>query len=224
MFAGCGKTKYLNELLELVCGFEFEFSSQLQRIIKDNWLVNLTGIPGHWFAGNLLVEKTIRQLKVMSVRRTSTFGSQFFKTLGLNVCYFLSASDALRSAVGLSDISGFHPKKRRETALKTLELCYRERQPHYFRAKRAQGSVAADDFATGQQSLKNNNGERIRAFVERTTCDNGNYPSVNAEDEAGKDDDMMGREGSPRDGVLPNRVVDGMLVLGDDDEDNSEDD
>lgn len=219
MFAGCGKSKYLNELLELACGFEFEFSPQLQRIIKDNWLVNLTGIPGHWFAGDLLVEKTIRQLKVMSIRRTSTFGSQFFKTLGLNVRYFLSASDALRSAVGLSDISGFHAKKRRETALKTLELRYRERQPHYFRARRGQGSIAADDFAKGQQSLKHNYGERIRAFVDRTTRDNGNYASVNGEDEGGIDDEM-GREGSPRDGILPNRVEDGRLMLGDDDENN----
>lgn len=209
----------MNELLEVACGFEFEYSPQPQRIIKDNWLVNLTGIPGHWFAGDLLVEKTIRQLKVMAVRRTSTFGSKFFKSLALNVRYFLSASDSLRSAVGLSDISGFHPKKRRQVALETFRLKYRERQPHYFREKRAQGNIAADDFAAGQLELQRNNGERIRAFIERTTRDHGSYGSVNADkDQSDADDEPeMGREGSPRDGVQPNRVVDGVLVLGDED-------
>lgn len=125
-----------------------------------------------------------------------------------------SSSDSLRAAVGLSDTSGFHPKKRRETS---LEHKYRERQPHIFRARRAQGNAAADDFTTGQQELQRSNGERIRTFLERTTRDHGSYRSVNSQDEAGQDDEM-GREGSPLDGVEPSRVVDGIVRLGDEEE------
>ncbi|KAI0065339.1 hypothetical protein BV25DRAFT_1836202 [Artomyces pyxidatus] len=44
---GDGLNKYSNELLELTCNFEFEYSSALQTLIKNNWLCNLSGIDGY---------------------------------------------------------------------------------------------------------------------------------------------------------------------------------
>ncbi|KZP04376.1 hypothetical protein FIBSPDRAFT_1010554 [Athelia psychrophila] len=42
-----GSGKGSNELLELACGFQREYSSALQELIKNNWLCSLSGVEGN---------------------------------------------------------------------------------------------------------------------------------------------------------------------------------
>ncbi|KIP02292.1 hypothetical protein PHLGIDRAFT_79355, partial [Phlebiopsis gigantea 11061_1 CR5-6] len=50
------RSKYTNELLELACNFEFEYSASLKEGILNNWLCNLTGNEGCWFPMDLMQE------------------------------------------------------------------------------------------------------------------------------------------------------------------------
>src|SRR5882724_6138933 len=93
-FTGSGKNKYSNELLELTCNFEFEYTPALQELVKNNWLCNLSGIEGCWFGLDLLQEKNIKRLKKMAQRRDADFGGSFFQEIvALNVRAFIQATD-----------------------------------------------------------------------------------------------------------------------------------
>ncbi|GBE80138.1 hypothetical protein SCP_0213410 [Sparassis crispa] len=101
-FAGSGRSKYANELLEFTCQFEFEYSEELKTAIKNNWLCNLSGIEGCWFPMDLLQEKNIKQLKKMSQRKDNPFGGEFFKNIvAMNIRAFLQAIVSMRDTVRL---------------------------------------------------------------------------------------------------------------------------
>lgn len=217
-FAGSGKTKYTNELLELACNFEYEFTPQLKAAILDNWLVNITGWPGHWFPGDLLVEKQINQLKKMVQRSDQTFGSFFFRrVVALNVRHLIDGTARLRAAVGLSPRTQAHRRKQQDAAMNELQRRYNEHKTHLFCPGRAYGFRAADDFAAGYNKLSADNEKRIRDFVDRTCREFGKGVAHDAqplphEDDEHKDDDEGARRF--RD-VRPNRMENGVVLLGD---------
>jgi hypothetical protein len=68
----------LNELLELACNFEYEYSEELQELIHNNWVVNLTGVKGFWFLMDLMKEHNIKQLKKLAERHDATFSGELF--------------------------------------------------------------------------------------------------------------------------------------------------
>ncbi|KAI0702349.1 hypothetical protein BC835DRAFT_1303523 [Cytidiella melzeri] len=98
-FCGCGKSKYTNELLELACNFEYEYSDELKQAVLNNWLCNLTGHKGRWFPMDLMMEHNINLLKRMSGQPNTPFGAQFLKeVISLNIRYFLDVKESLHTA------------------------------------------------------------------------------------------------------------------------------
>ena len=153
-FCGGGKSKYTNELLELACNFEYEFSDELQRAILNNWLCNLTGQQGRWFPMDLMMEHNINLLKRMSGQRDTPFAAAFFKeVISLNIRYFLEIKESLRAAVGIGQKGGSHARKKKEIAMKHLKRTMRERELHRFRAGRTYGFSAQDDFTEGSPAF-----------------------------------------------------------------------
>ncbi|CAE6411386.1 unnamed protein product [Rhizoctonia solani] len=55
-FWGSGNTNYGKEMLELACGFLYDFPEPLKEAIYQNWLVNPSGLDGHWHELDLLQE------------------------------------------------------------------------------------------------------------------------------------------------------------------------
>ncbi|KZV59150.1 hypothetical protein PENSPDRAFT_595952 [Peniophora sp. CONT] len=217
-FAGSGKTKYTNELLELACNFEFEFTPQLKAIILDNWLVNITGWPGHWFPGDLLVEKHIKQLKKLAQRSDKTFGSFFFRrVVALNVRHLIDGTARLRAAVGLRPRTQLHRRKQQDTAMNELQRKFNEHKTHLFRPGRAYGFRAADNLAVGFNKLAADDEKRIRDFIDRTCREFGigtfaSHQPPSTDEENGEDED----DGAERfQDIQPNRMENGVLRLGD---------
>lgn len=216
-FAGSGKTKYTNELLELACNFEFEYTPQLKAVILDNWLVNITGWPGHWFPGDLLPEKQINQLKKMAQRSDQTFGSFFFRRIvALNVRHLIDGTARLRTALGLSPRTQAHRRKQQDAAMNQLQRRFEEHKTHLFCPGRAYGFYAADNLAGGFNKLYADKEKRIRDFVDRT-CREFGRPTVHSsqppppEEEGEDEEEGVGRF---RD-VRPNRMVNSVVQLGD---------
>ncbi|KAI0038007.1 hypothetical protein FA95DRAFT_1506196 [Auriscalpium vulgare] len=204
-FAGSGRNKYANELLELTCNFEFEYSAELQEAIKNNWLCNLSGIDGCWFAMDLMQEKNIKQLKKMSTRRDATFGGKFFQdVVSVNIRAFLGAIKSVRTAVKLGDKGGSHQRSQKDAAEKELNRNIVEHGLATFRAGRATGHNAQDDFTVGLELLMANNEKKVRDFVSRTIRDAG------ALHEAGEDADEDDVEPDKR--PMPSVLVGGELV------------
>jgi len=77
----------------LACNFEYEYSAELQELILNNWLVNLTGIEGCWFPMDLMQEHNIKQLKKLAERQDATFGGEFFQeVVAMNIRALLKAN------------------------------------------------------------------------------------------------------------------------------------
>ncbi|KAJ7854439.1 hypothetical protein B0H14DRAFT_3650523 [Mycena olivaceomarginata] len=55
-FWGAGSTNYGNEMLELACNFLYDFPPALRHAVLNNYLVNTTGLLGHWLELDLLQE------------------------------------------------------------------------------------------------------------------------------------------------------------------------
>lgn len=150
----------------------------------------------------------------MAQRSDVDFGDEFFrKIIALNIRHLLDASNHLRNAVGLADRSQSHRPKNQEIAMNELQRRFKQQKTHIFQPGRALAFRAADDFTTGYLSLAANNEQRLRDFVERTSRDFG---TLNASEDGTDDDEgdesPLARAG---DGVEPNQMANGVLVIGD---------
>lgn len=63
-FLGAKQHKYAWELFEVGCGFKKEWTKELQHIVKWNWVINVSGRPGHFLALDEYMEELIRGIKV----------------------------------------------------------------------------------------------------------------------------------------------------------------
>ncbi|KAI0082974.1 hypothetical protein BDY19DRAFT_901160 [Irpex rosettiformis] len=210
-FCGSGKSKYTNELLELTCNFEYEYSDELKRAVLNNWLCNLTGQTGRWFPMDLMMEHNINLLKRMSGQRDIPFTATFFKeVISLNIRYFLEVKESLRMAVGLGYQGGKHAKKKKQVAMKHLRRTMQEHQLHRFRRQRTYGFKAQDDFAEGLDRFTSTT--RISDFVKRTLADDGD---LNGDDDNEENEPLEPgeeRHWSNMQVPLPNIWQDGELV------------
>ena len=213
-FTGSGRTKYSNELLELTCNFEFEYSAELQTAVLNNWLCNLSGHPGCWFPMDLLQEKNIKQLKKMSQRRDVTFGGDFFQEIiALNIRAFLQSTKSTRRSVQLADRGESHVHTDKEAAQNELLRHMAQSNLHKFCPGRMQGHIAKDDLAMGYRRLADTS--KIADFIERTLRDAGAIHAdvLEEESEVNVENHTMP--------ILPNMTLDGRLVVGDEFEINS---
>jgi hypothetical protein len=103
----------------LACNFEYEYSQELQELILNNWLVNLSGIEGCWFLMDLMEEHNIKQLKKLAECCDTTFSGQFFQdVIAMNICALLKANDSIQGAVCLGHQGGSHRQKKKVDAKK----------------------------------------------------------------------------------------------------------
>jgi hypothetical protein len=117
----------------LACNFEYKYSAELQELILNHWLVNLTGIEGCWFLMDLMQEHNIKQLKKLAERRDATFGGEFFQeVVAMNIQALLTANETVQAAVQLGDQGGSHWWKKKLAAEKRLSTAMKEHQLHKF--------------------------------------------------------------------------------------------
>ncbi|TFY69112.1 hypothetical protein EVJ58_g610 [Rhodofomes roseus] len=223
-FTGSGHNKYANELIELTCQFEFEFSGALQKAILNNWLCNLSGIPGCWFPMDLLQEKNIKQLKKMSQKRNADFGGEFFQdVIALNIRAFILATTSMKETVRLARTSSIHRRTVKQGALNELARNLTELELHKFCAGRASTHIPRNDFEAGYEQLED--GNKLRDFVKRTLRDAGAIHETDSESQGVVPDEAeaSGGNGVRVDLPMPSMQINGLLVVADEDDSDKSD-
>lgn len=224
-FAGSGASKYSTELLELACGFLYEFPPALQNALLNNWLCNFSGLPGCWFAMDLMQEHHIRELKDKSQRSDEDFDSNFFQNVvSRNVRWFTQVRSTVNKAANLQDRSATHSSTKRHGTANRLRTALEREHVHHFVRGRSYGWVVQDDFTAGFNVLP----AKLTRFLRQTISDrpgtglDAPNDSQTAQEEQADLEQVEGEEaealGEAEDSSMlptPSMVVDGQLVTGD---------
>ncbi|KAG9090387.1 hypothetical protein FS749_000598 [Ceratobasidium sp. UAMH 11750] len=72
-FWGTNSINYGNKLLEMTCNFKYEYPPNMKQAIIDNMLMNPSGLPKHWQAGDLLQEHHNLKIKTIYNSKSSNF-------------------------------------------------------------------------------------------------------------------------------------------------------
>ncbi|KDQ26195.1 hypothetical protein PLEOSDRAFT_1085428 [Pleurotus ostreatus PC15] len=170
-FWGSGSTNYANELLELACNFLYEFPDPLQLALLNNWLINPTGMPGHWHELDLLQEHHNLLIKTLFNDRNADFDSSFLQeVIALNICGFSRLREFVSTFFDFTPASGKHADPDLDADINTLGACHQSEEIFTFHAMRSQSFIAPDFFAIGLNKLASG---QLDTFKTRTT-QNGN--------------------------------------------------
>ncbi|KAF6742326.1 hypothetical protein DFP72DRAFT_830671 [Ephemerocybe angulata] len=181
-FWGAGSTNYGNELLEQACNFLYEFSDDLKTAIFNNYLVNPSGIPGHWFELDLLQEHFNYWLKRLFNSKSHDFDSRHLsEAVGLNIRGFSLLRDRFPSIFGFRRNKGKHTDPEKIFDINTLGAHYRKEGVLVFKKDRSQPYKAIDEFGQGMNILA---GGKLKAFLLRTMNDGPVMETDHEEDEA----------------------------------------
>ena len=171
-FWGAGSTNYGNELLELACLFIKEYPKETRIALMNNWLVNPSGLPGHWHELDLLMEHFNHWLKRLLVKKTLDFDSPFMKnTISLNLSGFQRLRETFPTTFGLKKTAGSHPDADRSADINRLGNHYRSENRLKFVPGRRQGYVTEHDFLCGYEKLQDG---QLATFLARTASQAAN--------------------------------------------------
>ncbi|KAG8734623.1 hypothetical protein FRC12_018452 [Ceratobasidium sp. 428] len=140
----------------------------------DNWLCNLSGLPGCWFPMDLMQEHSIRELKEKSQRRDEDFEADFFQdVISRNVSRFAEIKSIINKSVGLQNRSAAHGSKKSLATATQLRKALETGRTHYFIAGRSYGWCAQDDFGAGFEKLP----LKVTQFLRNTCVIVGDIPA-----------------------------------------------
>ncbi|KAH9924136.1 hypothetical protein B0H21DRAFT_826787 [Amylocystis lapponica] len=155
-FAGSSHTKYTAYLLETICNLELESSPELRNAILDSLLVNLSGKPGHFAAGDLIQEYFNHLLQAIVERKGTEYSTHFVRdVVSRNLHHMARLQDDLKEGVGLTARSGRHHDPHQRSELRKLTDKYKTNEVHLRRPGRQVGADArdVDDYRRGFKSL-----------------------------------------------------------------------
>lgn len=169
-FAGSGHTKYVEELLELFCLFEYELTEAMTGLIWDNSIGSLTGNEGSYVPLDLIQEWMIGEIKGHLSRSDEAFDSPFVReVVAPNVRGAQELKKSVRELLGLAATSGRRPGDGLDDkVVARLLRDIRATEANRFRRGRHYGHVARDDDAAGNDVLE---GGKVASFLKRTTAD-----------------------------------------------------
>jgi hypothetical protein len=155
-------------MLEQACGFLYDYSSQLRTALLNNWLVNLSGLPGRWYEWDLLQEHLNRTIKRAFNAKNADFDSPFLAdAVSLNAEGFTKMRAHLHDTLSISGGSSKHAHSAQPIDdIEYLWTAYSSRSILRFREGRKQDHVVVDGFQSGNTKLKF--GKILESFKTRT--------------------------------------------------------
>ncbi|KAG9217635.1 hypothetical protein CCMSSC00406_0003676 [Pleurotus cornucopiae] len=167
-FAGSSHRKYTGYLLEMICTLELESGKELRELILRSMIVNLSGKPGHWQAGDIIQELLNRCLEPIIQRNDIQFGSDYIRNhWARNILDVYKLKRELRDAVGLARHTGKHTKPHEKPEVKILLKEYANLELHCRRPGRIYGKPRdVDDMTKGIETLSNGG---LARWVKKTT-------------------------------------------------------
>lgn len=124
-FAGSTHHKYASYLLEMICNVVLESKPDLKTSVFESWLVNPSGLPGHWIEGDLYQEQLQNQLYEHIGGKDAAFAEKYVQhVIAPNVHRFVRVKKDINESLGLVHRSGKHialhtnPELRKHIRLK----------------------------------------------------------------------------------------------------------
>lgn len=164
--------------MELACNFLYEFPEPLRIALLNNYLVNPSGLPGHWHELDLLQEHFNYWLKRLFNAKSLDFDSSFLReVVGLNLRGFCDLRDKMCAFFGITKPGRTHSEADTRADINRLGAHYREDAVLKFHRARGQPFAVPDEFAAGIDKLRDG---QLPVFLARTSADrssvNDNIP------------------------------------------------
>lgn len=155
-------------MLELACNFLLEFPEALRLAVLNNYLVNTTGLRGHWLELDLLQEHFNFWIKRLFNSKSHDFdGKHLSEAVGLNIHGFSALRDRFPGLFGIKKAQGNHRDADTTNDINSLGVHYRKDNMMRFVPKR-KGHVVGNEFQAGYDILA---GGKLNDFLERTMRD-----------------------------------------------------
>ncbi|EUC62070.1 hypothetical protein RSOL_412810 [Rhizoctonia solani AG-3 Rhs1AP] len=168
-FWGSNATNYGNELLEMACGFLYEYPEKLRTAILNNWLVNPSGLAGHWQECDFFQEHCNKAIKTVFNTKNSEWDSQFLRnSVSVNITHLTQLRDTVLKFLGVGSVGSGRSRPNYSADINVLASHYLRENVFTFRPGRSQEVVATDMFHEGLNKLS---GGALSQFLERTQWD-----------------------------------------------------
>ncbi|KAF9522129.1 hypothetical protein CPB83DRAFT_840712 [Crepidotus variabilis] len=167
-FAGSSHGKYLAYILEMIVTLEVECSTERRKGLLQMTLVNLTGRPGHWSAGDFVQEYFNRLLEAIVERKGVEYGDKFIhKTWSQNIHHIARLKLLWFDGLGIKTRSSKHAGAKHNTELRLLLAVYQDSGLHTFCAARSyDDNLFVDDYQHGMEELGS---KKLRKWIHKTT-------------------------------------------------------
>jgi hypothetical protein len=153
-FFGVGSNNYGHELLQQARDFWWHLSTVTRSAILLNYLVNPSGLPGHFHERDLLQEHLNFWLKRVFNGQKNAFDSCFLReAVSLNI---IDLKDLLQSFMGMIGLAKVHPGRTQvdiEADINCLGVVYLRELQHLYVASHSQTTKCMDGFALGGEKL-----------------------------------------------------------------------
>lgn len=168
-FAGSSHGKYTNYLLEMLCNLELESTPEYLEGFLQNWLVNPSGKPGLFVAGDKFQEQLQDEMYEHIGRKDRGFDEDYMqKVIAPNAYRFVLVKKATIEGLGLAVRAGKHAEPHTNAETRKLLQIHQDEQLHLFRAGRTYGAAhrTVDNLGRGVNSLM---GGKLASWVHDTT-------------------------------------------------------
>lgn len=168
-FAGSTHHKYTQYILEMICNVELESSPELRKLFFENWLVNPSGLPGHWMAGDLYQEQLQDELYEHIGRKDAGFDQSYVQeVIAPNVHRFVRVKKDIHGSLGLAKRGGVHHEPHNHPEMITLLATCEREETHSFVEGRTYGGdkTKVDHFGKGIARLRDG---KLQAWVTEST-------------------------------------------------------
>lgn len=168
-FAGSAHSKYTSYLLEMICSLELESSKDLKMAVFENWLVNPSGLPGHWVEGDLYQEQLQDELYEQIGKKDGGFEQNYVQHLiAPNVHRFVQVKKDINESLGLARRSGNHIAPHTNPEFRKLMDTYQAEELHLFRKGLTFGGDKSrvDHLGKGYERLRDG---KLASWIEGTT-------------------------------------------------------
>ncbi|KII90822.1 hypothetical protein PLICRDRAFT_123648 [Plicaturopsis crispa FD-325 SS-3] len=170
-FAGSSHTKYSTYLLETITNLEYECSPELRKALLKMSLVNLTGKPGAFSAGDLVQEYFNRLLEAVGDKKGIEYGADFARNvISRNLHHMARLKREWLDGVGLASRAARHSDPNSDAEVRLLLKEYRERELHSRRPGRSMEGTDVDDFNRGMNNLRKG---KLKKWITKTTQTRG---------------------------------------------------
>ncbi|KAK7000493.1 hypothetical protein R3P38DRAFT_3617514 [Favolaschia claudopus] len=165
-FWGANSTNYGNELLELACSFLYEFSDDLKIAVWNNYLVNPSGLLGHWLELDLLQEHFNFWIKRLFNSKSHDFdGKHLSEAVGLNIAGISKLRETFPGLFGLKRGGQRHTNASTVHDINKLGGHFRNHHILEYEAGRDQPYVVKNEFGAGHAKLLEG---QLAIFLNRT--------------------------------------------------------